>query len=87
MASCQGHEYSGKRIALQTPEIAGVCKETRLPLHSYPWQQAMHATGLVRNAVYLIRPDGYVGFADRDSNAAKLQQYLSDWQIRPREPS
>jgi len=69
------------------PAIAGVCKETRLPLHSFPWQKAMHSAGLVRDAVYLIRPDGYVGFAHPDADAARLQQYLSDWQIRPREPS
>jgi 2-polyprenyl-6-methoxyphenol hydroxylase-like FAD-dependent oxidoreductase len=69
------------------PAISGVCKAMRLPLHSFPWQEAMHSAGFVRGAVYLIRPDGYVGFADRDANAAKLQQYLSDWQIRPREPS
>jgi hypothetical protein len=47
----------------------------------------MHSAGLVRNAVYLIRPDGYVGFADRGANAARLRQYLIDWQIRPRAPS
>ncbi|HXL83156.1 MAG TPA: FAD-dependent monooxygenase [Casimicrobiaceae bacterium] len=69
------------------PAISGVCKAMRLPLHSFPWQQAMHSAGFVRGAVYLIRPDGYVGFADREANAAKLQQYLSDRQIRPREPS
>jgi hypothetical protein len=69
------------------PAISGVCKAMRLPLHSFPWQQAMHSAGFVRGAVYLIRPDGYVGFADRDANAAKLQQYLSGRQIRPREPS
>jgi 2-polyprenyl-6-methoxyphenol hydroxylase-like FAD-dependent oxidoreductase len=69
------------------PAISGVCKAMRLPLHSFPWQQAMHSAGFVRGAVYLIRPDGYVGFADRDANAAKLQQYLSSRQIRPREPS
>jgi hypothetical protein len=69
------------------PAISGVCKAVRLPLHSFPWQEAMHSAGLVRNAVYLIRPDGYVGFADPDANAASLQQYLNDRQIRPREPS
>jgi hypothetical protein len=43
----------------------------------------MHAAGFVRNAVYLIRPDGYVGFADRDADGADLQQYLTDRQLRP----
>ena len=69
------------------PAMSSVCKETRLPLHSFPWQKAMHSAGLVRDAVYLIRPDGYVGFAHPDADAARLQQYLSDWQIRPRQPS
>jgi hypothetical protein len=69
------------------PVISGVCRAMRLPLHSFPWQEAMHSAGFVRGAVYLIRPDGYVGFADRDANAAKLEQYMKDWQIRPREPS
>src|SRR5207253_9924397 len=44
------------------PAISGVCKATRLTLHSFPWQKAMRSAGLLRNAVYLIRPDGYVGF-------------------------
>jgi hypothetical protein len=47
----------------------------------------MRFAGFVRNAVYLIRPDGYVGFADRDANATNLQQYLNDRKLRPRAPS
>ena len=69
-----------------TPEISQVCKAAGLPLHSFPWQDAMRSAGFVRNAAYLIRPDGYVGFADRDANAANLQQYLTDHQLRPRSP-
>jgi hypothetical protein len=70
-----------------SPAISSVCTATRLPLHAFPWQEAMASAGFVRGAVYLVRPDGYVGFADRDANVAKLQQYLNDRQIRPREPS
>jgi hypothetical protein len=69
-----------------TPEISQVCKAAGLPLHPFPWQDAMRSAGLVRNAVYLIRPDGYIGFADRGANAANLQQYLTDHQLRPRSP-
>ena len=66
--------------------IASVCEQTGFPLHSFPWQDAMGSAGFVRGAAYLIRPDGYVGFADRSANAADLQQYLTDWQLRPRSP-
>src|SRR6202171_3513796 len=70
-----------------TPAISSVCKARILPLHSFPWHDAMRSAGFVRNAVYLIRPDGYVGFADRDASAANLQQYLSDRKLRPGAPS
>jgi hypothetical protein len=70
-----------------TPAISNLCKAARLPLHKFVWQEAMRSAGFVRNAVYLIRPDGYVGFADRDANAANLQQYLNDQKLRPRAPS
>jgi len=66
-----------------TAPISSVCKAVGLPLHVFPWQHAMHAAGFVRDAIYLIRPDGYVGFADRDAGAANLQQYLADRQLRP----
>jgi 2-polyprenyl-6-methoxyphenol hydroxylase-like FAD-dependent oxidoreductase len=69
-----------------TPAISNVCKATGLSLHEFVWQDAMRSAGLVRNAVYLIRPDGYIGFADRGANAANLQQYLTDHQLRPRSP-
>jgi hypothetical protein len=70
-----------------SPAISSVSTATRLPLHAFPWLEAMRSAGFVRGAIYLIRPDGYVGFADRDANVAKLQQYLNDRQVRPREPS
>ncbi len=69
-----------------TPANSNVCKGAGLPRHEFAWQEAMHSAGFIRNAVYLIRPDGYVGFADRDANAANLQQYLIDHQLRPRSP-
>ena len=74
-------------IAGAGPAISELCKVTGFPLHSFAWQDAMHTAGLFRNAVYLVRPDGYVGFAGRDANAVNLQQYLNDRQLRPREPS
>src|SRR5215813_12098867 len=53
------------------PEIEAVCRERKLALHVFPWRP-----GLRRNAVYLVRPDGYVALADPDASAATLQAYL-----------
>lgn len=39
------------------------CKEKDFSLRLSPWSEEAAAAGIVRNALYLIRPDGYVGFA------------------------
>jgi hypothetical protein len=39
--------------------------------------------GLARNAVYLVRPDGYIGLADSTSNASAIEQYFEKYGIRP----
>ncbi len=35
-----------------------------------------------RNALYLVRPDGYIGWADPEASAAKLEWYLDSQGIR-----
>jgi hypothetical protein len=69
------------------PAISDLCKKTGFPLHAFPWEGTMHAVGLVPNAVYLVRPDGYVGWVDRDVSATTLERYLAEWHLRPRSSS
>jgi hypothetical protein len=64
--------------------IAQACRARGLALHAFPWRDAMHAAGFARNAAYLVRPDGYVGFADAAANAENLQRYLDEWQLQGR---
>jgi 2-polyprenyl-6-methoxyphenol hydroxylase-like FAD-dependent oxidoreductase len=52
------------------------CDERKLPLHIFPWRAEMGRTGLRRDAVYLVRPDGYVALADADGNGAAITSYL-----------
>ena len=58
------------------PEIQAVCEERTLPLHVFPWRPEMGRAGLRRNAVYLVRPDGYVALADPEGSAAAITSYL-----------
>jgi 2-polyprenyl-6-methoxyphenol hydroxylase-like FAD-dependent oxidoreductase len=58
------------------PEMRSVCDERKLPLHAFPWCPEMSRAGLVRNAVYLIRPDGYVGLANSEGSATAVKSYL-----------
>ena len=48
----------------------------RLPLHVFEWQSAAERAGFEQNAVYLVRPDGYVAYADSEANPERLARYL-----------
>src|SRR5882757_6687267 len=65
------------------PEIQAVCDARRLPLHVFPWRPEMGRTGLRRNAVYLVRPDGYVALADAQGSAAVVTSYLDARKLTP----
>jgi 2-polyprenyl-6-methoxyphenol hydroxylase-like FAD-dependent oxidoreductase len=61
---------------LAAPELQPVCDKQNVPLHVFPWRTAMSRAGLRRNAVYLIRPDGYVALADPAGSASMVASYL-----------
>jgi len=59
------------------PEIRAVCDDRKLPLHVFPWRAEMERTGLRRDAVYLVRPDGYVGLVSpAEGSAMAVTSYL-----------
>ena len=57
-------------------EIQTLCHERKLALCVFPWRAEMGSAGLRRNAVYLVRPDGYVALADPDGGAMAVTAYL-----------
>ncbi|HXO20000.1 MAG TPA: FAD-dependent monooxygenase [Thermoanaerobaculia bacterium] len=58
------------------PGIETLCAARRLPLHVFPLLPEMRQAGLRRNAVYLVRPDGYVALADADGRGSAIASYL-----------
>jgi len=54
------------------------CHRAGLPLHVFDWERAHEHAGLTRNAVYLVRPDGYVGFADAGGKVEALRDYFKE---------
>jgi 2-polyprenyl-6-methoxyphenol hydroxylase-like FAD-dependent oxidoreductase len=64
------------------PEIQAVCAERQLPLHVFSWRPEMGRTGLRRDAVYLVRPDGYVALVDPKGGATAVTAYLDCVGIR-----
>ena len=68
-------------------ETRAACAQRKLPLHVFAWRPAMRRTGLRRDAVYLVRPDGYVALADSAGAAQALTAYLDARMLKPRTPS
>jgi 2-polyprenyl-6-methoxyphenol hydroxylase-like FAD-dependent oxidoreductase len=52
------------------PELRSACAGRRLPLHVFVWHDAMADAGVERDAIYLVRPDGYVALATPAPDAA-----------------
>jgi 2-polyprenyl-6-methoxyphenol hydroxylase-like FAD-dependent oxidoreductase len=70
----QVHVYG--RVTLR---LAEVCEQRAIPLHAYPWSSAARRAGVRRDAIYLVRPDGYVAFAGRRAQVPNLERYLAKW--------
>jgi 2-polyprenyl-6-methoxyphenol hydroxylase-like FAD-dependent oxidoreductase len=61
-----------------TAELENACQDRKLPLHVFPWSVAVRRSGLRRNGVYLVRPDGYVALADAEGSALAVLSYLKE---------
>lgn len=59
-----------------SPEVKTICAERKLPLHVFPWRPDMGRAGLRQNALYLVRPDGYVALANAAGNTKAVAAYL-----------
>jgi 2-polyprenyl-6-methoxyphenol hydroxylase-like FAD-dependent oxidoreductase len=66
------------------PALAAACGARGLPLQTFGWRDEIGRTGLLRNATYLVRPDGYVALADGDATPSALESYLDAHGLRTR---
>ena len=58
------------------PDIGRLSLQRKFAFHVFPWRPDLAHSGLVENAVYLIRPDGYIALADPPAKARTLAAYL-----------
>jgi hypothetical protein len=59
------------------PEVTALCEARSLPLHVFPWRPEMASAGVRRDAVYLVRPDGYVALAVEEEGAEAIASYFA----------
>jgi 2-polyprenyl-6-methoxyphenol hydroxylase-like FAD-dependent oxidoreductase len=57
-------------------DLAELCRRRALALHVFPWKETFASAGVARDALYLVRPDGYVGLAAADRKVDLLASYL-----------
>jgi 2-polyprenyl-6-methoxyphenol hydroxylase-like FAD-dependent oxidoreductase len=58
------------------PELVAWCADEKLPLQVFPWASSYARAGLAQNALYLLRPDTYVGLANESGSAEALRSYF-----------
>ena len=69
------------------PAVTALCRSRGFALHVFSWTDAMRAAGFERNAVYFVRPDGYIGFTDAGADPNRLERYIDAWSLRARPPA
>ncbi len=73
----QAHVYGKVAKDLET-----ACRELQLPLHAFALSDSTKDAGIERDALYLIRPDGYVALASSEQNVSKLRNFVEQFQFR-----
>ena len=58
------------------------CREIGLALHAFAWSDGAKDAGLKQDALYLVRPDGYVALASTEQSVSKLRAFADLFQLR-----
>lgn len=72
----QAHVYGKVAKDLET-----ACRELHLPVHAFALSDSAKNAGIERNALYLIRPDGYVALASPEQNVSKLRRIVGQFHL------
>jgi 2-polyprenyl-6-methoxyphenol hydroxylase-like FAD-dependent oxidoreductase len=72
--SWQVHVYG-----IPTPSLLSWCEALGLRLHVFAYTPQAARGGLREDAIYLVRPDGYVGLAQPEFDRAALDAYAECW--------
>ena len=75
-APLQSLDWQAHAYGEATPELKAFCEQKKLLLVVFPWSTEMTRSGVQRNAVYLLRPDGYVAMADAEGRASAVKTYF-----------
>jgi hypothetical protein len=66
----QVHSYRNPTNAL-----SNLLSEKNIPLYIFEWKPEAETAGYLRDAIYIVRPDGYIGLADEAGDIVKISAY------------
>jgi 2-polyprenyl-6-methoxyphenol hydroxylase-like FAD-dependent oxidoreductase len=62
-------------------QLREACAKWGLALHGFAWTPAARRAGFAKDAVYLVRPDGYVAYASTSQDPLAIRQQLLRFKI------
>lgn len=62
--------------------LRNACRTAGLAMYVMPWSKAAADAGMVRDAWYLVRPDGYIAVAAADQMVGRLESYIAKFSLR-----
>ena len=81
-ASVAAMEWQVHVYGTAKPDLAAWCEAYDVPLTVFAWRQKHEDVGLARDALYLLRPDSYIGLADPSGAVETLEHYFDERGIR-----
>jgi|GEM_PF-43388 len=67
---CYGHP---------TPALNNLFSEKNIPFLVFTWGPEAKKAGYLKEAIYIVRPDGYIGLVDKSGNIQKISAYCDTY--------
>ncbi|HEX4044947.1 MAG TPA: FAD-dependent monooxygenase [Gammaproteobacteria bacterium] len=80
-ASLQLLDWQVHIYGIATAAIKNILQKLHLTLNVYPWDKQAENAGLQKDAMYLIRPDGYTALVCANQDAQVLENFLTRYKI------
>jgi hypothetical protein len=62
-------------------DLETACRELHLPLHVFAFSDHAKDAGLKQDALYVVRPDGYIALASFEQSASKLRTFVRQFHL------
>lgn len=81
-STLDGRTWSAHAIGAIDPSVRSALMKAGLTVHTWPDTRATRQAGFAAGAIYLVRPDGHVGFADPKPSSREVVEYLAKFGMR-----